>query len=178
MWVCSSRYGSPTMWTRECGGGCLSLSPLRRVSFWCRQERGHPGQSIRAGALFARALSAFHVSDPITAAYCTCNRVLVLIDFWSGDPQDQRAGNLLFFPSTPPPALGESLSRCIFTTYSSIYFNWKTYSTSIVAGASSAPDALHPRFSLVTDRIVVPLPCPAPSGCKPPPRTLSAHFTF
>ena len=38
-------------------------------------------QSIRTGAKIVRALSAFHLNDPISAAKCTCNRVLALIDF-------------------------------------------------------------------------------------------------
>jgi hypothetical protein len=44
--------------------------------------------------MMVRVLSAFQLNEPITAADCTCTRVLALIDFLAGvaaRPRDSRS---------------------------------------------------------------------------------------
>jgi hypothetical protein len=176
------RYVPRSMVALWCGleNGCLSLSPLCKVEFWCRKERGHPGQSIqidKSGALFGRALSAFHVSDPITAAYCTCNRVLALIDFWSGDPQGPKGGQ--------PPFLSINTTTCVERItvalyYCDLFVHLPQPETLFYLNCGqSIFCALHSQFSLITDRIVAPPALSRPVRLQTPlPRTLSTHLTF
>jgi hypothetical protein len=125
--------------------------------------------------MMVRVLSAFQLNDPITAAHCTCTRVLALIDFLAvigAHPRDSRSP---FLPINNITVGRESYRHALLCLQ-------HLTRRLIPAKASLWPplwseQLLRPDWpsGLLDCPIVAPLPWPALPGCNPIENGTTSH---